>query len=379
MKKTQWGEFFSFVLRDLVKDGWRSFLTIANLMVFIACYFCLSALADAGKKFGAQPIDQSALMILSKGIFDPSDSQITEADFRPIETLIPAQVQSVSPLILRHMNIDGYMLQVRATFLQDFESVHSLSLISGTWPAQKNQVVIGEGTVNLTHWQIGRTIRIYGVDFTITGIVRAPGTKFASVWMTLENAESLFNTHGVYQFAWVVITPGANAEAVKAQIQANPAISDSFDVYFVDQLYQQYNNALSDVKSISLMMELLALLCVMLGAYGTTYLTLRERGRELAILRAVGFDSIQIRLILSARTLIEVMLAFVSAWGIAFIAVHIFQQTDPILIHSVPMPVSITWPAIVWGFLLCLFFALVGVLLPTRHLRSTSVANNITR
>jgi hypothetical protein len=253
-------ESLSFVFKDLLKDSWRSTFTVANLAVFIACFFCLTALAEAGFTFGSQTADQTSLMILSKGVFDPSDSQITDADFTPLQELIPAEVKSVSPLILRHMNINGYLLQVRATYLEDFENVHSLSLLKGGWPAGDHEVVIGEGTVNLTHWTVGDVIHIFGEDFTISGVVRAPGTKFGSVWMTLENARSLFSSDGIYQFAWVVIAPGANAEQVKEKIQNDPRISGKFDVFFVDQLYQQYNNALSDVKGISEMLEFLALL-----------------------------------------------------------------------------------------------------------------------
>jgi hypothetical protein len=379
MKTPRLVEGFSFILKDLVKDGSRSLLTIANLAVFIASFFCLSALAEAGFIFGNQPFNQSEIMVLSKNVFDPSESQITEADFAPINKMIPAKVKSVSPLILKHMNIDNFFLQVRAAPLEDFESVHSLTLLEGNWPVGKNQVVIGEGTVNLTHWKVGTKIHIYGVDFTITGIVRAPGTKFGSIWMTLENAEALFDTQGVYQFAWVVIAPGANAEQVKSEIQAIPSVSRRFDVFYVDQLYRQYNDALGDIKSISLMLDFLALLCVMLGAYGSTYLTLSERDRDLTVLRAIGFDSIHIRIILSTRTLIQVFIAFLSGWGIAFIAIRIFENISPIMIHSIPLPVTITAKSIVLGLLLSLFFSLLGVWLPTRHLRNTSVAEMISR
>lgn len=372
-------ESFSLVFKDLVQDSWRSLFTIANLAVFIACFFCLTALSEAGFKFGDQSPDQTSLMVLAKNVFDPTDSQISAAEFAPIQKLIPSEVKSVSPLILKHMNINDFMLQVRATYPQDFESVHSLSLIKGKWPLEKNEVAIGEGTVNLTHWTVGKIIHIFGEDFTITGIVRAPGTKFGSVWMTIENAEALFGTKGIYQFAWVVVAPGANAEQVKKDLQNAPGISGKFDVYFVDQLYQQYNQALSDVKGISQMLEFLALLCVMFGAYGSTYLTLSERDRDLTVLRAVGFDSIHIRLILSIRTLLQVFFAFLTGWGIAQIAIYFFEKTSPIMVHSIPLPVAISFQSIGIGFCLSVLFALLGVWLPTRHLRKTSVAEMIRR
>jgi ABC-type antimicrobial peptide transport system permease subunit len=117
----------------------------------------------------------------------------------------------------------------------------------------------------------------------------------------------------------------------------------------------------------------------MFGAYGSTYLTLRERDRDLTILRAVGFDSLHIRIILSIRTLFQVLLSFLFGWAIAWVAIRIFESTSPIMVHSIPLPVAISLKSMVIGFLLCVLFALLGVLLPTRHLRKTSVASMISR
>jgi ABC-type lipoprotein release transport system permease subunit len=372
-------EGIRFIIQDLKSDGWRSIITVINLTVFISCYFCLSSLAEAGFKFGNQETDPSELMVISRNVFDMSDSQISEKDFAPIRELIPSPVKSVSPLILRHLNVNGYLLQIRAAPLEDLETVHSLTLLQGNWPGGSNEVVIGEGTVSLTNWKVGDSIRIFGVDFTVTGITRSPGTKFGSIWMTLENAEALFGTQGVYQFAWIVLTPDADADAVIAQLNSDPRLSDHFDVYYADQLYRQYTNALNDVKDISLMMVFLALISVMLGVYGSTYLTLSERSRELTILRAVGFGTRAIRLVLSTRTFVQVIAAYLLSWLITSLSIHEFEKASPIMIHSIPLPVIISFKILAIGALLSLLFAWIGVWLPTRHLRKTSVIQMIQR
>jgi len=372
-------EGIRFIVQDLKSDGWRSLITVINLTVFIGCYFCLASLAEAGFKYGSQEINPSQLIMISHNVFDLTDSQIEEKDFTPIRELIPAQVQSVSPLMVKHLNVGGYLLQVRAAPLDDFEPLHSLSLLEGTWPTGKNEVVIGEGTVSLTHWKIGDQIRIYGEDFSITGYVRSPGTKFGSIWMSLENAESLFGTHGKYQFAWILLNPVADATAVMDQLNHDARIVNRFDVYYADQLYQQYTSALNDIKKISSMLVVLSLLLIMLGVYGSTYLTLSERRRELTILRSVGFSTRALREILGIRTLLQVLLAFGLGWGITSVTVQWFQKVEPIMIHSVPLPVIISLKVILIGLILSVFFAWIGVWLPTMHLRRSSVISMIQR
>lgn len=366
-------------MRDLKSDGWRSIITVINLTVFISCYFCLASLAEAGFKFGTQPVNPGQLMMISHNVFDLTDSRIADDDFEPVRELLPSPVASVSPLIIKHINVEGYLLQVRGAPFEDFEPVHSLVLMEGAWPTGNNEVVIGEGTVSLTNWQIGQTIRIYGVDFTISGITRSSGTKFSSIWMTLENAEKLFNTQGVYQFAWIVLTPDANADSVINQLNNDPRLVGRFDVYYADQLYESYSNALNDIKEISMMLVLFALMSVMLGVYGSTNLTLTERSRELTILRAVGFGSRAIRLVLTLRTFVQVIAAFLLAWLISFVAIEWFQAIRPIVIHSLPLPVVISFKALGIGACLSILFAWLGVWLSTRHLRKSSVASMIQR
>jgi len=372
-------EGIRFIFRDLKSDGWRSAITVINLVIFISCYFCLASLAEAGYKFGNQARDPDELMMISHNVFDLSDSQISNADFKPIQDLIPSLVQSVSPLMLKHLNVGGYFLQLRAAPLNDFETVHKLSLLEGNWPAGTDEMVIGEGTRSLTHWGVGDIIRIYGVDFKISGLVHSTGTKFGSIWMSLEYAEKLFDTHGMYQFAWIVLTPGADSDAVMSQLNNDPRLIGKFDVYYADQLYQQYSSALKDIKDISLVLVFLALLSIMFGVYGSTYLTLTERKRELTILRSVGFTSSTIRIVLSLRTVIQVILAYLFSWVVTTLAIHWFESISPIMIHSIPLPVIISAKILLVGAVLSIFFAWIGVWLPTRHLRKSSVISMIQR
>ncbi len=154
---TKLGDIFRFVIKDLFRDGWRTIITIVNLLVFICSYFALVALAEAAYKFGNQPTDKSALLIISQNVFDPSESTVTDRDFLPAEELIPKYVKSVSPLIFKIINANNNLIQLRAARLEDMQSVHSLQLISGDWPTGTDQVVIGEGTAAMTNWKIGDT------------------------------------------------------------------------------------------------------------------------------------------------------------------------------------------------------------------------------
>jgi ABC-type antimicrobial peptide transport system permease subunit len=374
---TKLGDVFRFVVKDLISDGWRTTITIINLLVFICSYFALVALAEAAYNFGNQPTDRSALLIISRNVFDPSESAVTDRDFLPAQELIPQYVQSVSPLIFKIINANNNLIQLRAARLEDMQTVHSLQLVSGDWPKGTNEVVIGEGTAAMTNWKVGDTIRFYGNDFVISGLIRAPGTKFSSIWMTLDTATNLFNLKGVYQFAWVQLQSGVDAETVRSKLQNDPRLSDRFEVYFADNLYQEYTKAVSDMQGVSGLLVILALAAVMLGTYCNIFLILSERSRDITILRAIGVQSGTIRALIILRTLMQVCVGYFLSWGVTSLLLGWFNRINPLTLHSIPLPVAISGRALLLGFILSLFFGWIGIWIPTRHLRNRSVASFI--
>ena len=374
---TKLADVFRFVIKDLISDGWRTTITIVNLLVFICSYFALVALAEAAYNFGNQPTDKSALLIISRNVLDPSESTVTDREFLPAQELIPEDVKSVSPLVFKIINANGNLIQLRAARLEDMQAVHSLKLVSGDWPKGANQVVIGEGTAAMTNWKMGDIIHIYGTDFIISGLIRAPGTKFSSIWMTLETATNLFNLNGIYQFAWIQLQSGVDSEAVRSRLQNDPRLIDHFEVYFADNLYQEYTKAVSDMQGVSSLLVILALSAVMLGTYCNIFLILSERSRDITILRAIGIQSGTIRALITLRTLLQVCAGYFLSWGVTSLLLIWFNRINPLSLHSIPLPVSISGEALLTGFILSLFFGWAGIWIPTRHLRNRSVASFI--
>ena len=374
---TKLGDVFRFVIKDLISDGWRTIITIVNILVFICSYFALMALAETAYDFGNQPTDKSALLIISRNVFDPSESTVTDRDFLPAEELIPKYVKSVSPLIYKIISVNNNLIQLRAARLEDMQTVHSLQLISGDWPRGSNQVVIGEGTAAMTNWKIGDALHIYGEDFTISGLISAPGTKFSSIWMTLDTATNLFNLQGKYQFAWIQLQPGVDFEAVRSRLQNDPRLIDRFDVYFADNLYQEYTKAVTDMQGVSSLLVILALAAVMLGTYCNIFLILSERRRDITILRAIGVQSGSIRALIVIRTILQVCVGYLLSWGVTSLLLNWFNRVNPLTLHSIPLPVAISGRSFLIGFFLSGFFGWAGIWIPTRHLRNRSVASFI--
>lgn len=378
-KLTQFRVLIQFLLKDLMRDGWRTAITVANLLTFLCCYFCLAALARAANEYGNDEEDRSSLMILQNNVFDPSDSIVTGEQILPIRERMPDLVSAVSPVIFRFVKVNNELIQLRAAASVDFQTVFRLALSEGAWPRKPDDVVIGSGTALMTGWTVGNQVNIFGRNFEVSGIVNTPGIKSSSIWMDLESAEALFGTSGDYQFLWVNITPGVNAADVVALLQNDSRIKNHYQVYFVDHLYQQYTRALDDVAGTSNVLMFISLITVMLGTFGSVYLTLSERSRELNILRAIGLSGRAIHGILSIRTLIQLAVAFLGSWLCSILILNYLSGKFPIIARSILLEVKIT-PAIFFtGLVLTILFGWIGVSLPMIRITKANVHSTIAR
>lgn len=366
-----------FIIKDLINDKWRTVITIVNLLVFICCYMAMASLAEATLSFSDRPADASSIFILSRNIIDPAESVVTDDLLEPAKEMMPQYVLSVTPLMYKSLYINGHISQVRAARLEDMRSVHSLTIIAGDWPSPQNQVVIGENTAAITRWQVGDTLRIYGSDFTISGLVSASGSNASAIWMPLDTAEKLFDTDGKYQFIWIQVQPGINPEEIKNQLQNDPRINAGYDVFLANNFYQEYTKSFTQMEGLTGILLILALSSVMLGTYSNVFLVVSERHREITILRAIGIQAITIRIFITIRMLLMILIAYVLSLGLSTLLLNFFNYLNPIIFRLALVPVVVTPRVFFGGLLLSLFFGWIGVWIPTNHLRTKSVAHFI--
>jgi len=362
-----------YTLRDLLHDRWRSLLTILNMTVVVVGYLLLTALSQAFILFGRQPQITSNLVIISADALDPMESSLNDDVLQIARQIAPEQIRANFPTLFRHMSIQGHVMQVRATPLENLRADLSLTLLDGSWPDGPQQVVISEGASQITSWKVGATVEIYGTDFQVVGVVRAGGNKFASVWMTFTEGQRLFGTSRGFQIGTLLLNPSANPESVRAKLQSDPRFSGKYAVYLENSLSDRYNQINHDLLILSLIQALISLLAITFGIYNAISLSLTERSREILLLRVVGFTQDKIRSFLLAHTLVLASAAYILGWTAAFIFIN-FQRTHaPISIQAAPLVLKLSSPATLLGFLLTVAFAFLGVWLTIGHLSTLNL------
>jgi ABC-type antimicrobial peptide transport system permease subunit len=364
-----------FTLQDLYHDRNRSLLTIISLAVVVLSYLLLSSLSQAYLIFGKQSQTSQNLMIIAKDALDPMESSLKLDILQSARSIAPHQIRAVFPSIFRHMRIEEQIMQVNAVPQAYLNHTLNLTLLQGQWPAGLDEVAISEGVSQITPWKIGESIKIYGADFKISGLLRAGGNKFASLWMTYPAGQALFGSQRGFQIGYIALDTSADPEAVRALLQADSRIAADAAVYLEGAVSDRYNQVNQDMLTLSLVQAVISLLAITFGTFNAASLTLTERSVEIDLLRLIGFTKGKIATFLLTRTFVETLAAFVLGWLGAAVIIKLFQTHTPIDIQAAPLSLTLDLPASLLGLGLSICFAALGVWLNsarrTRQLQSS--------
>jgi ABC-type lipoprotein release transport system permease subunit len=367
-----------FVFKDLMHDRGRSLLTILSLALVVVGYLLLASLAQAFAVFGKQSQVTGNLVIVAADALDPMESSLGEDILQTAQQVAPDQIQRTFPVIFRHLNIQGKTMQVCAVPLDEMPAALSLTLVDGRWPSAQSerQIVISESIAQAASWKIGTSVNIYGEDFQVTGLVRSGGNDYGAVWMSYTEGQRLFGMKRGFQIGYLPLVPLADPESVRQKLQADPRISTHYAVYLENALSARYSQFNHNLLTLSNILALVSLSAITFGIYNATSLSLNERGREVSLLRIIGFTQDRLRGFLLARALALTLTGYGLGWMAALLLINYLGIQAPIDIVIAPVVLSLTPTTSLLGLVMAIVFAFLGIWLTTGRL---AALNPLTR
>jgi ABC-type antimicrobial peptide transport system permease subunit len=369
-------------VQDLLRDRSRTLLSLIGLSVVISGYFILSALSGALSSYLSNTSINRNLIVIQKDVLDASDATIKPEVIEAARDLIPGKVSRISPNNFRHTSLGGHVVQLRASDPQDWEPVYHLVLIKGSWPGDDDllssrtgatheseaQIAAGEGIALTNNWQVGSDVEIFGTQFIISGIFRAPGSAFASVWMPSETFMKLFDIQRGFQSLLVLAAAGVDSEAVRAELENDPRLGGAYAVYFEDDYTQRGLQFLKDLSSLITISSLVALLGITFGIFNAVNLSTAEHGYEIGILLGIGFSQRRVRSFLLVRFTLLGLLAYTVGLAMALLYTTSQQLFNPLFVLGFPLVLQITPGMAFTGFCLVFTLALLSAWVSTRRL-----------
>jgi len=321
-------KYFALLLSNLFRKKIRTTLTIGSFAVALFLFGLLAVVRGAfNQGIAAAGIDR--LMVMNKvSIIQPLPISYTERLLR-----IPG-VKAVS-----HSNWFGGVYQDERNFFPQyaidddtFRSVFPEYVVpDDQWQAYLNDregVIVGEDLANRFHWKVGDRIPLKGTvfqgtwEFNIRGIyhgkqVQDDTTQF---WLHYKYLEERANAYWKGLVGWYMVKVDNPDDSVRVAKEIDETFSNSpwetktdTEKAFATGWAKQAGN----IQFVILSIGAIVFFTLMLVTGNTMAIAVRERVRDLAVLKAVGFSDVFVLVLVLAESVLIAAIGGVLGIGAA--------------------------------------------------------------
>ncbi len=346
---------------DLRAQPLRTLLAVVVLAPLAASWFLLASVAGALHDLGVTGQARN-VMVTDTDVYDPADIALGADELATARAAAGNDAESVTPLVLRLVEVDDRVLQLRAADTADWATVHGVTLRDGVLPdPTADEIAVTSAVRAATGWRLGDPVRVFGTVFTLTAVLEGSGSKVASLWLPLARAEALFDRPGEFQFAVVRVAADADADAVRSRLQVAFPGMLVLDESAIQADATRGIRALGDV---ALVFTALGIVGLAVGSANATALALAERPRSVGLLRVQGFTPRSVRAIIAVRSLLLTGAAAVLALALVG---PLVARRGSFVLRSYTIDPSLSPATVLLGFVLSLASAWVGALVAGRR------------
>ena len=216
---------------------------------------------------------------------------------------------------------------------------------------------------------VGESVRVAGRAFTVTGIFHS-GDRFEDlgIVLPLHTVERLAKRPGEITSIGVTVRLGANVKAVADRLESRypgvAAITEPGQAIKVDTSSRL-------IISTGWIVSLLALIVGGIGVTNTMAMSVFERMREIGIMRAVGWPTPRIALLIVSEAIGICLAALAAGLGLGWLGAVLFTEHSGLSNLVEP---EFTGGVLAWAVAFSLGVALMGALYPAlRAVRLTPI------
>jgi putative ABC transport system permease protein len=210
---------------------------------------------------------------------------------RGAEALASAEVVVVAAFPLRDTGTDANV-QVRGVSSRALLVHDALRVVEGRFfRPGLYELVAGVGAAHAYRGvDLGSTLAFGGARWTVVGLFEAGGSAFDSeVWCDADVLNAAYQRPaGVYQSVAARLASPEELPALAARLARDPRLD--VQVLRETEYYEKQSRVVTTlITGLGMLVALVMAVGAVLGSLNTMYSAVAERGREIAVLRALGF------------------------------------------------------------------------------------------
>ena len=242
---------------------------------------------------------------------------------------------------------------------------------------EKNACVVGNKTMERFGWKLGDRITLQGTiwqcdpELIIRGVYRK-GIDMTNLFFHHEYFDELLGNKGLVGTYWIRAENAGNIPDLIERIDRTFANSDAETKTETERAFQLgFVSMFGNIKVLLGSISTVIVFTMLLVTASTMSMAIRERSREIAILKALGFDGWQIfGLILAESFGLATAGGLIGCFGAAFLYRHLDIYS---LSHGVLLKLDVTPGILAAGMTVAALLGIVSCLVPSYTSSQTTV------
>ena len=323
--------FFTIVIRGLLRRPVRTMLTLCGISIGIAAVVALVGIADGYESSVVKQLDVIGIDIVVSNMEGGMMPKPFDLELQDRIDAIPG-TEEVTSVLMRMISIeDAPMMMVSGREWGGF-TWEQLEVIEGRMPNDENEraVVLGRLAADVLGKTIGDTVQIEIEELEVVGIVDGRSViENGAIMLALPQFQRVSNYEGKANFIDIRMKP----EATKEEMDA---LCDEIEKVFPEGRAMRSGEVVGTsqgfriAKAMSWSTSVLAIIVGVLGVMNTMLMTVFERTHEIGILLALGWKRKMIVFMVLCESAILGLMGGLVGVGLGAISLAILEKTPAI-------------------------------------------------
>jgi len=363
--------FAKLIIRNLLRSRTRTLLTLSGIAVSMFIFAALLGLDGGVNRMLAESSGEDVLIVFERYKACPPYSNLPVHYRNVIKQL--EFVEAVMPVrfLLSNCGTTTDLIAVHGVEPELLRELRELEIDDEQYAQFANErgaAIVGQNAAEKYGWQVGQQVslpQLRGISFTVRSIFSAPGSSLEQVVLVdREYLETSINEVGRATLFMVKVDDPANADAVAARIDSTFSNYDHQTKSGLEKGFIAGQiTAFSELVQFAQLIAYLALVLLLAAVANSVSMGIRERQREIAIMKLLGFDSARAGDLVLVETLVLGGIASFLGVGASLLLFNLASITISVEGFTVVpyLPADLGLIALLAGIILSLF----GAWLPT--------------